>query len=112
MTKMSLNVISTRKVLPFKGMITYDFHHPKEALLLKLPSSYTTVLPVWAPNHLFLRDEEPIDDARIKEVFEVCRCAVWIKRHNFHNTTLQFPDHLLQYAPIVAKQIGKESERR
>ena len=47
-----------------------------------------------------------------KDVFEVCRCAVWIKRHNFHNTTLQFPDHLLQYAPIVAKQIGKESERR
>ena len=104
MTKMSLNVISTRKVLPLKGMITYDFHHPK--------SSYTTFLPVRAPNYLFLRDEEPIDDARIKEVFEVCRCAVWIKRHNFHNTTLQFPDHLLQYAPIVAKQIGKESERR
>ena len=97
-------------MLPFKGMITYDFHHPKAKF--KLPSPYTTVLPVRARIHLFLRDEKPIDDARIKEVFEVCRCAVWIKRHNFHNTTLQFPDHLLQYAPIVAKQIGKESERR
>ena len=77
-----------------------------------IPSPYTTNLPVRAPIHLFLRDEEPIDDARIKEVFEVCRCAVWIKRHNFHNTTLQFPDHLLQYAPIVSQEIGKESERR
>ena len=111
MTKMSLNVISTRKVRPFKGMIIYDFDYPKEALRL-IPLPYITVLPARAPNHLFIRDEEPFDDARIKEVFEVCRCAVWIKRHNFHNTTLQFPDHLLQYAPIVAKQIGKESERR
>ena len=108
MTKMSLNVISTRKVLPFKGMISYNFNHPKN--LSSLP--HTTILPVRAPNHLFVRNEEPIDEARIKDVFEVCRCAVWIKRHNFHNTTLQFPDHLLQYAPIVAKQIGKESERR
>ena len=29
-TKMSLNVISTRKVRPFKGMIIYDFDYPKE----------------------------------------------------------------------------------
>ena len=36
-TKMSLNVISTRKVLQFKGMITYDFDHAKETLRLKVP---------------------------------------------------------------------------
>ena len=56
--------------------------------------------------------KEDADESEIKDIFEVERCVAWIKKHDLHNVTLQFPDKLLQYAPVVAKQLGESLSNR
>ena len=51
--------------------------------------------------------KENAEESEIKEIFEVERCVCWIIEHDLHNVTLQFPDKLLQFAPVVAKQMGE-----
>ena len=51
--------------------------------------------------------KESVEEFEIREIFEVERCVNWIKEYGLENVTLQFPDNLLQYAPVVAKQIGE-----
>ena len=50
---------------------------------------------------------DSLNESEINKIFEVDRCVAWIKGHDLNNVTLQFPDKLLQYAPIVAKQMDK-----
>ena len=56
--------------------------------------------------------KEDANEAEIRDIFEVERCVAWIKKHDLHNVTLQFPDKLLQYAPVVAKQLGESLSNR
>ena len=51
---------------------------------------------------------QSFDIFKIRRAFEVERCAAWIRRNGLCNVALQFPDSLLQYAPIVAKQIEED----
>ena len=53
-------------------------------------------------------EDQSFDIFEIRNVFEVERCVAWIKRKELSNVTLQFPDGLLQYAPIVVKQIEQD----
>ena len=62
---------------------------------------------------LFIRNDDDrnnytINEEKIREVFEVDRCASWIKDNSLRNVTLQFPDNLLHYAPIITRHIEKE----
>ena len=62
---------------------------------------------VWLNAILFIISyiKEGLNESEINKVFEVDRCVAWIKEHDLNNVTLQFPDKLLQYAPIVATQM-------
>ena len=62
---------------------------------------------VWLNAILFIISyiKEGLNESEINKVFEVDRCVAWIKEHDLNNVTLQFPDKLLQYAPIVATRI-------
>ena len=62
-------------------------------------------LPVYYSDDI---EDQSFDIIEIRKAFEVERCAAWIRRKDLCNVTLQFPDVLLQYAPIVAKQIEQD----
>ncbi|EFA05560.1 2-(3-amino-3-carboxypropyl)histidine synthase subunit 2 [Tribolium castaneum] len=47
----------------------------------------------------------------IDEVYELQRCAGWIKANDFQKVCLQFPDHLLQDSSEVALRLGKQVGR-
>ncbi|GFQ92906.1 2-(3-amino-3-carboxypropyl)histidine synthase subunit 2 [Trichonephila clavata] len=43
----------------------------------------------------------------VQSMYEIDRCAEWIKSHNFSKVALQFPDNLLSDAMAVALKLGE-----
>jgi len=44
----------------------------------------------------------------LAKIFEVSKCAAWIRERRVSRVALQFPDALLKHAPIVAKLIREQ----
>ncbi|CAH1971071.1 unnamed protein product [Acanthoscelides obtectus] len=53
------------------------------------------------------RDQKPMETPleAIDSVYEIDKCAQWIKTNNFHNVCLQFPDYLLPDSSTVALRL-------
>lgn len=52
-------------------------------------------------------DEKRDESIPVKSMYEIDRCAEWIKNHNFSKVALQFPDNLLSDAMTVALKLGE-----
>ncbi|GFT10977.1 2-(3-amino-3-carboxypropyl)histidine synthase subunit 2 [Nephila pilipes] len=52
-------------------------------------------------------DEKRDESISVQSMYEIDRCAEWIRSHNFSKVALQFPDNLLGDAMTVALKLGE-----